>query len=301
MYIADMHCDSLLKVNADKGLVSEYNISGKNPQLQFFASYMPARGKTPEARRRATVRNLDIYAYECERLGIIKVDDVRSLYYATDNGLRAGMFTIEGGGGLFADSDELFMLHKAGLRVMSLAWDSNELAASAFCDDDYGLTPEGIRMAKRCAELGIIIDVSHLSDKSFFDLSEVYPMPLIATHSNFRDVCPSKRNLTYEMAKLITGRGGVIGINLYPDFVKEGGAHAEDILGHVDYCLEHFGDGALGFGFDIDGTDGRYPIGFTEQASIHDQAADLLLNHYSASTVERIIGENVLDFLRGNL
>ena len=301
MYVADMHSDSLLTVNADNGLVSAYNTSKKHPYLQCFAAWTVANGNTMEARRKLVMQRLNVYAYECERLGLIKVEDVRGLCYTTDNKLPSAMFTIEGGGGLLADSDELFTLYKAGLRIMGFAWDTNELATGAYDENDEGLTSEGIRMARRCAELGITVDVSHLSDKSFYDLLNHYPLPVIATHSNFREICPDKRNLTYGMAKEIVMRGGVIGLNLYPNFVKPENAKIEDIIPHVEYHLERFGEDSLAFGFDIDGTFGKNLIGLNPEVSIHDQLIDLLLTRYSSSTVEKIAGENVINFLKGVL
>ena len=139
MYVADMHCDSFLKVNAENGLINEYNTSKKYPFLQFFAAYTPFKARGLDVRRREARKYLDIYAYECERLGLTKIEDVRSLYYATDNNVPSAMFAIEGGAGLLADSDELFTFYKAGLRVMSFAWDTNELATSAYdeCDEAW--------------------------------------------------------------------------------------------------------------------------------------------------------------------
>lgn len=299
MYVADMHSDSLLTVNSERGLLNEYNTSKKHPYIQAFAAYVPFRGRSSELRRAELMRLFNIYIYETDRLGIRRIDDVRGLYSATDEGARASIFTVEGGGGLFADSDELFTLHKMGMRIMSLAWDTNELAAGAFDNDDTGLTQEGRRMAKRCAELGITIDVSHLSDRSFWHLCDAYPLPLIATHSNFRDVCDNGRNLTLDQAREIALRGGVIGLNLYPDFIKSGEAKLDDILFHVDYALENLGESVLGFGFDIDGTSHKYPVGIDESSSIHDRVIDMLLKHYSASVVEKIACENVIDFYKG--
>ena len=301
MFIADMHCDSLLSVSASRGLISDYNTSKKNPYLQFFAAFVPCRARAMEVRRRELMRYLNIYAYECDRLGLRKIDDVRALCSATDLGESSATFTLEGGGGLLADSEELFTLHRAGLRVMGFVWDTNELGTSCYDEEDNGLTQEGVRMARRCAELGITPDVSHLSDKSFYDLCDVYAMPIIATHSNFRAVCDHKRNLTLDMARIIAARGGVIGLNLYPDFVKHGEVRKEDILPHVEYGLEHLGESVIGFGFDIDGTRGKYPTGISESASIHDTVCDMLLSHYPASTVARIAGMNVTDFLKGVL
>ena len=103
------------------------------------------------------------------------------------------------------------------------------------------------------------------------------------------------------MAREIVHRGGVIGLNLYPDFVKSENARLEDVIPHVEYHLEHFGEDSLAFGFDIDGTFGKNLIGLNPEASIHDQLIDMLLCRYSASTVEKIAGENVINFLKGVL
>lgn len=302
MYIADMHCDSLLTVNSTRGLVSEYNLSAKHPQLQFFAAFVPKENDSPQVRRRKIKHLLDVYIAERERLGLISLESAKDIRTATAYGKRSSVFAIEGGGGLFAECDELNTLYRMGLRVLGLAWDTNELAASAWDTNDTGLTPEGIALATRCSEMGIILDVSHLSDRSFYQLLDVTGYPVIATHSNFRDVADSPRNLTLDMAKRIANRGGVIGLNLYPGFIKEDGKPtAEDVLRHVDYALENLGEDVLGFGFDIDGTDGVYPEGFGESESLHDKLVDIMLSRYSASTVEKIAGKNVLNFLENNL
>lgn len=301
MYIADMHCDSLLTVSEEHGLLSEYNTSKKYPQLQLFAAFVPFRGRSAEHRRHELLRLLNVYIYETDRLGISRIDGVRGLCSAIDMNENASVFAVEGGGGLFADSEELFTLHKAGLRVMSLAWDTNELASASSDSDDSGLSYEGRRMAKRLAELGITVDVSHLSDRSFWNLCDAYPLPLIATHSNFREICDNKRNLTLDMAKEISARGGVIGLNLYPDFVKADTADISDIFRHIDYALEHLGTECLGFGFDIDGTGHRYPLGINEECSIHDKVIELLLGHYPEALVRKLAGENVTNFFKGVL
>lgn len=302
MYVVDMHSDSLSEVSGERGLITSYNFSAEYAQLQFVAHYSAAAGRTPEQRRRALVRAFDVYLYECERLGIKRVLEGRDIFSTLDFCGRSAVFTVEGGAGLFADSPELASLAGAGLSVLGMAWDGNELSACAWDENDTGLTDEGRKMVSRCSELGIILDVSHLSDRAFYDVFEISPMPHIATHSNFREVCGSKRNLTLEMAKMIAGRGGVIGINLYPPFLKDGGdACIDDVMRHIDYGLEHLGDRCIGFGFDIDGTDGKYPLDLDIERSIHDQLINRLLSRYSSDVAERIIGLNVIEFLKNNL
>jgi membrane dipeptidase len=302
MLIADMHSDSLLHVSSEVGLVKKYNAPSDSSWLQVFAAFVPFRGRSAEERRRELLRLMNIYVYETDRLGISRIDTVRGLCGALDMNERASIFSVEGGGGLLADSEELFTMHKLGLRIFGFAWDSNELASGALAENDEGLSAEGRRMAKRLAELGIVADVSHISDRAFWHLCDTYPLLIIATHSNFRAVTPSRRNLTPEMAREISARGGVIGLNLYPEFLREGGnATVDDIYRHVDYALTELGESVLGYGFDIDGTDGKYPLGITESASIYDTVTDYLLSKYPSSVVSRIAGENVADFMKGVL
>ncbi len=302
MYVADMHCDSLTLVSARQGLINDYNTSKKNPHLQFFASFVPKGNDSPDERRRKTSRHLDIYISECQRNGLRKIESCQDIIAAMREGESSAVFSIEGGAGLFAESPELETFHRMGLRVLGLAWDSNELASGAWDPKDKGLTPEGVALVNRCSEMGILIDVSHLSDLSFYQLLEITAYPVLATHSNFRDVCDSKRNLTLDMAKRIAARGGVIGLNLYPGFLSsKGKADASDIIRHVEYGLDNLGEDALGFGFDIDGTDGHYPDGFSEEDSIHDRVIDLLSARYSDELVRKLAGGNVLAFLENNL
>ena len=104
------------------------------------------------------------------------------------------------------------------------------------------------------------------------------------------------------MAKAIVERGGVIGLNLYPKFLNESGtADITDIIRHIDFALENLGDRALGFGFDIDGTEGCYPKGFCEGESIHDRLIEEISKRYGDDTLARLAGENVTDFLKGAL
>lgn len=301
MYIADMHCDTLSDVSESCGLLNSYNTSKEYGHLQFFAHFAKSKDKTPEERRKKLMHDANVYFSECERLGIMNVITAKDLFSAEENGKISGMLTVEGGGGLFSDSPELDILARAGLSIMGLAWDKNELSSSAYDEIDEGLTDEGRKMVSRCAELGIILDTSHLSDKAFWELFELSPMPHIATHSNFRDVCPARRNLTRDMACEIASRGGVIGINLYPPFLSESDAGVEDIYRHIDYGLELVGDGCVAFGFDIDGTKGKYPLGIDTERSIHDQVINLLFSRYPSATVERICGLNVMEFLKSNL
>ena len=301
MYIVDTHCDSLLTVSADRGLVNAHNLSVKHPQLQLFAEFVPKDNMPPEYRRKRVFGLIDVYIAECQRLGILPVRDCQELNYAIEHDMRSSILAIEGGGGLMPDSPELDTLYRMGLRVMSLCWDTNELATSAWDREDLGLSEDGKRMVDLLGAYGIIIDVSHLSDRSFYDVIERTAYPVIATHSNFRDICQSPRNLTLDMAKRIAMRGGIIGLNIYPAFLSDSGrADKSDIYRHLDYALEHLGEDVLCFGCDIDGVE-AYPDGFSDDSSIHDRLVDILLERYSEGVVEKIAGLNAINFFKGTL
>ena len=200
------------------------------------------------------------------------------------------------------DSPEISLLYQGGLRVFGPAWDENELCAAAYSSDDYGITERGRALLSRLLEHKIILDVSHMSDRGFWQLAEMTDAPLLATHSNFREVCRSPRNLTREMALEIKRRGGVIGLNLYPPLLAaSGSADSLDIIRHIDYALELLGEDTAAFGFDIDGTGGKYPRGYGEGESIHDKVFLLLLEQYGEDIAEKIGGQNALRFLEEHL
>ncbi len=301
MFIVDMHCDSLTRVGGDRGLINPYNFSAKYPHLQFTAAFVSAAKRPPEERRAELMQHFNVYLSEKERLGLLGVKSAEDVYSFEDNEMRSSLFSVEGGAGLFPTSPELEVLAMGGLAVYGMAWETNELASSAWDNNDTGLTELGRQMVRKCDSLGIISDVSHLSDKSFYDLMETSRYPVLATHSNFRELCSSPRNLTREMAKMIVERGGVIGLNLYSEFLSDASdATLDDIIRHVDYALENLGENSLGFGFDLDGVD-KLPLGISLEASVHDQVIDLLLSRYSTETVEKIAGKNVANFLKSNL
>ncbi len=302
MYIADMHCDSLARVSSERGLRTRYNFSYEHPQLQFVAEFIPRRGESPEARRRKLMHLFDVYIAEQARLDLVPIHDCQDLNFAITCERSSSILAIEGGGGLFADSDELTTLYRAGLRVLGIAWDTNELATSSFDSNDNGLTPAGRELVTRASEMGIILDVSHLSDRSTEELLELTPYPVIATHSNLRSVCDVPRNLPDSIARKICARGGVMGISLYPGHLRaDSEATLDDVIRHVDYALEHFGEDSLGFGFDIDGTDGKYPHPLDESESIHDRVIEMLSARYGDRITEKIAGENVINFLKANV
>ena len=295
IFICDMHSDSLTFGERER-LLHSYNHPKSAPWLIFFAHFVPKRNLSPKARRAELMKMHKRY------LSLISAERITPIFAFNDlspGGIHS-LFSVEGGGGLFADSPELTSLYASGLRMLGIAWDKNELCASSgeVGGDDYGLTPDGVDLVRKCDEMKIIIDISHISDRGFWDLCDASKRPFVATHSNFRAICNHRRNLTDAMARELLRRGGIVGINLYPPHLqKEGGADINDIIRHIDYGLSILGEDAVALGLDIDGTGGSYPRGLSLSSSMQDRLVNILLSHYPERVVRKIAGENVLDFL----
>lgn len=307
MIVVDSHCDSIAYVDSGRyPLINGHNFSEKYKQLQFVAMFCIAKdGELDEAYKR-TVRYIGHFCISMQKNAdkILPVKTYSDIEHAFACGKHAALLTIEGGSGLKGSTEVLKDFYAAGVRVTGLAWLSNELAKSnrlAEGEEDTGLTELGRRIVEQGNELGMIFDVSHLSDKSFWNVAELSEKPIIASHSNFRALCGHSRNLTDEMARYIVEHDGMIGLNMYPEFIDEDRSKqtADRFFDHLDYCIDRFGSDNIGFGGDIDGTSGHYPPPITEETSIHDQFIELMMKRgYSSEMIEKFSGGNYLKFLK---
>ena len=235
---------------------------------------------------------------------IVKVKTYADIEKAFAEGKHAALLTIEGGTGIMGDPKIFTEFYNFGVRVFGLAWCHNDLAlCNKILDEggeDTGLTEKGREIVKLGNELGMIFDVSHISDKGFWDLIELAKKPVIATHSNFRSVCNHSRNLTDDMAQALIDKGGVIGLNLYKAIIHEDPAKRDvpDFFKHLDYCLDKFGDNNIAFGCDIDGVSGDYLPSLDLNRSIHDQFIEFMQKHYSESVIEKVAYKNYMEFFK---
>ena len=307
MYIVDSHCDSIQLVDRGKfPLVNPHNFSSKYKQLQFVAMFCMSRdGDLEEAYKRA-VRYIGHFNISMQKEAdkVVQVRTYDDIERAFAENKHAALLTVEGGSAIKGSKEALRDFYLAGVRVFGLAWLSNVLAKSnriSAGEEDTGLTELGREIVATGNVLGMIFDVSHLSDKSFWDLADITKKPLIASHSNFRNLCPHSRNLTDEMARYIVEHDGMIGLNMYPEFVDadKNNQTVDRFFDHLDYCIDKFGSDNIGFGGDVDGTDGEYPSPINEESSIHDQFMDILYRRgYSSDIIEKFAYKNYLNFLK---
>lgn len=206
--------------------------------------------------------------YRLEREGAGRVKVVRTapeLTSALDDGVFAMVFHIEGAEAIDADLNALEVLYAAGLRSLGLTWSRDNIFAHGVPfgfplspDVGPGLTDAGKALVRACNELGVLIDLSHLNEKGFWDVAELSDAPLVASHSNAYALSNAARNLTDRQLDAVKESNGIVGLNFHCAFLREDGradpdTGLETLVRHVDYMVERMGIAHVGLGSDFDG------------------------------------------------
>ena len=229
-------------------------------------------------------------------------NSIRLAYNAVDidtnkqENLASAILTIEGPAGFAYDPELLEDLYTVGFRMTTLGWnDKNPLVGSHATGG--GLTDLGVQYIKEAQRLGMIVDVSHISDEGFYDIMNITTAPIIASHSNCRKICDHTRNLTDDMFRQICQSGGVAGINLYTEFLGKN-ADLNTVCDHVLHWLDLDPTGKhIALGGDLDGCD-SLPEGFSGVQDYTNLADKLLERGLSESMILDIYWNNALEVFR---
>jgi len=208
------------------------------------------------------------------------------------SGKMSAILTLEGTAGFGHDPALLEDLFAVGFRIASLGWnEQNPLTGSHVTGG--GLTDQGREFVREAQRLGILIDVSHISDEGFWDILRMTREPVIATHSNSRAVCNHGRNLTDDMFRAICETGGVAGYNLCADFTGEA-PNLDTACDHIFHFLELDPSGRhIAFGGDLDGISST-PAGFDGIQSYPALVQRLLERGLDEKTVMDICWNNAI-------
>ena len=208
-------------------------------------------------------------------------------------GKMSAILTLEGPAGIGFDTGRLQELYDRGFRISTLGWNErNKLTGSHVTGG--GLTEAGREYVRECQRLGILVDVSHISDEAFWDIMEITTAPIVASHSNLRSVCGHSRNLTEEMYLAIVQTGGTAGINLCAPFIRAHGADLDATCDHIVRMLELDPSGEhVSLGGDLDGCD-ELPAGFVGVQSYNVLADRLLERGLDEKTVRNIYWNNTM-------
>ena len=197
---------------------------------------------------------------------------------------------------LLANSRErLFALHDAGVRILTLLWRGETVIGGAF-DTNAGLSPFGKAVLSDCLALGITPDVSHASERAFYDvLDGCGGRMLLASHSNSRKVRNHPRNLTDTQFSYLIQSGGLCGLSLCTDHLSEGEASSDDVLRHLDHFLALGGENHVAIGTDFDGID-TPPADIRRNRDLFTLANKMARIGYSDCLIKKIFWNNANDF-----
>lgn len=312
----DLHCDTIFecyetgkRLRENDLMIDREKVSRYGHYAQFFALFCGA--KAPEGVKRARVlfdlppeERLDALLAEAKAQFRENADwlmpcfDSEDFDRAKSKGKAAAFLSIEGAD-LLTSEKHLQRAVDAGVRLVTLSWNyRNPYACGAAVDNDAGLTGQGRALVRQLVKLGVIVDVSHLSEGGFWDLCVETESPFVASHSDSRAECRHLRNLTDLQFSEIVRRGGLCGINLYGAFLRDDGRAAtlDDALRHIEHFMALGGEGCLALGCDFDGCD-LLPEGVTGARDMEALAEILLRHNYLESTVNALFYDNAAAFI----
>ena len=305
--VFDFHCDTALALMGEHGNApcelrrNNHHIDLERAAVNggycqcfacFTTPFMEKRSGVPVTtifeRELAAVQN-GIQANSDLIRQAFSMDDVRE---NQKNGLMSGILTLEGTAGINFDASRLEELYKTGFRIVSMGWnEQNPLTGSHRTGG--GLTDMGREFVKEAQRLGYLVDVSHISDEGFWDLTKITEGPIIATHSNSRSVWGESRNLTDDMFRAIVETDGVAGFNMCYEFIGEKPT-LDTACDHILHFMELDPTGRhIALGGDLDGIE-RMPQGFHGVQSFPDFAQQLLERGLDEQTVYNIFWNNAL-------
>lgn len=322
MKIIDLHCDTIMHFWMGKKLsemqdahINLAKLKAGQVGLQCFAIFVPTGDTaerldgytTPEAYfDRAYERFLEEIAANAEDIG--QVFTVRDLEKNLQQNRISAMLTVEDAVLLRGNIQMLDDYYRKGVRMMTLTWNyENSLGFPNNPDPGQhalGLKPFGIEAVERMNELGIIVDVSHLSEGGFWDVAKYSRKPFVASHSCARSLCDVSRNLTDDQLRALAESGGVVGVNYYTRFVRplkdEQDLYTSigDISRQLVYMRNVAGIDALALGSDYDGMESTMEWGDCGGTQL---LLEGLEKDFTASEIDKIAFENALRVFRDTL
>lgn len=214
------------------------------------------------------------------------------------SGKIAALMGMEGADPIGDSLNNLDHFYKQGVRYLGPTWSTHTLMADSSGQPKprwKGLSKFGKMAVERMNQLGMLIDVSHLSDAAFYDVIKTSKQPVIATHSGVDGGFSHPRNLSDDMLKLMAINGGVVGIVFYPPHLeKSGKATTESVVKHIDHAIQVMGENHVGLGSDFDGLDRPPPGGLKDAAEMPNLITALQKKDYTEERIAKVMGQNFM-------
>lgn len=321
MKYIDMHCDTLMEAFfAGRNNICEFpeamadlkRMEKGQCMAQFFAVFLPCDdiwewyGRKPVSDEEylcacenvfytSVEKNADILAYAGCEGDILKNQE---------KGLMSAVLTMEDGRPVQGKMERLEEFYRRGYRLISLTWNDKNCFGSPNSRKTEimkeGLTPFGRDAVTRMNELGMLADVSHLSDGGFYDVARISKKPFVASHSNCREICNHPRNLTNDMLRILGESGGVAGLNFGPEFLDDTKGNEDSRISqmarHVKHVIRYGGIECAAIGTDFDGIEGNLEIPGPDSM---DRLFDYLKKDgLSEGELEKLAYKNVMRVLK---
>lgn len=323
MKYIDMHCDTIMKVpdNGSSDLLIENPLAGVdfkrmragNAMSQFFAMFLMSDEIFVEEGKKIITD--DEYISNSVKLlkeAVVNCDYIEMAYNYEDliknnnNNKMSAFLTIEDGRSA-KSVEKIQEYYDLGVRLIGLTWNFENCIGYPTSDDkeimNKGLKKYGFDAVEYMNHIGMIVDVSHLSDAGFYDVAKISKKPFVASHSNARELSPHRRNLTDDMIRIIANKGGVAGLNFAPAFLNKDIANQnsriELMVEHLNYVKNIGGEDVLALGSDLDGVEGKLEINSTDKMPNLFEA--LRKDGWSENLIEKFAYRNVSRLIKDTL
>lgn len=302
MRIIDLHCDSLYKAVTENISLSDNSLEVKlisdnnDRKLQCYAIWLPDE-LSYEDSEKLFDKAYSTLIRECRRQNIKLLNSCDNIEKSFLECSNTAFFTVENAKALNHKLENVKRFSKLGVKMMTLTWNGrNDIGDGQLSDYDEGLTDFGKSVLSEMEKYNIIPDISHASDRLFYDVIDHTEKPIVASHSNSRSVTNHKRNLTDEQIQILINRQGLIGLNFHNAFLNDVPDKASmlDILKHTEHFLSVGAENILCLGSDFDG--GSLPKDMSGSKSLY-KLYELYLKHgYKEDIVQKIFYRNALSF-----
>lgn len=301
MKLIDLHCDALYKSTIrniplnDSSLETKLAPDGDN-KLECYAIWLSDEldGNTAEKMFYSAAHRLK---NECDNCNIKLLNSGINLASEFLNNANSAFFTVENALALNGKIENVRLFSEIGVKIMTLTWNAHNCVGDGTgVESPEGITEFGRKVIKEMENNSIVADVSHASDKLFYDVAEISNKPFIATHSDSRTVTPHKRNLTDDQFEIIKGRKGLVGLNFHNSFLnsKPDSASVYDVIKHTEHFLSLGGEDVIAIGSDFDGC--TLPKDISGSESMNDLFELFLRHNYNETLVRKIFYKNALKF-----
>ncbi len=307
----DSHCDTPMLFDkgyklcerSDAALVDLHKMDEGGLDVVTMVAYLPQQERDANSLSLATQRTdmlLNGIAEQVDSsLSVVMCSNPAELLWHKRCGRKVIMRGIENGYAIGRDISNIERYYKMGVVYMTLCHNGdNDICDSARGKGEHnGLSPFGYTVVREMNRVGMMVDLSHASEKTFYDVLKTSDVPVVCSHSSCRALCNHPRNLTDEQLRSLAIQGGVAQITMYSGFLVENGmATLNDFINHLEHAISVAGINHVGIGTDFDG-DGSV-IGCSDASQLRNITRELIRRGYSSGDIEKLWGGNWLRVMR---